>query len=112
MSTDPGVDVLIWTVQLPLVVVQVFTPPTKAAPALLFSRLSVQVVPFGAGPKPVTASPGAPAVRPSSCWIVQVIVWGSLTAFVSVSALSLHDALPISLLASAELLPPVPVARV
>ena len=87
MSTDPGVDVLIWTVQLPLVVVHVFTPPTKAAPAVLFSRLSVQVVPFGAGPKPVTASPGAPAVRPSSCWIVQVIVWGSLTAFVSVSGL-------------------------
>src|SRR5438093_9600110 len=112
MSTDPGVEVLIWTVQLPLVVVQVLTPPTKAAPALLFSRLRVQVVPFGAGPKPVTASPGAPAGRPSSCWIVHVIVCAWFTSFVAVSGLRAICASTYTWWASAESLRPVRLARV
>src|SRR5437763_1871681 len=50
---------LICTVLVPVPpdVVQVLTPATTAAPALLFRRLNVTVVPFGAGPKPVAASP-------------------------------------------------------
>ena len=66
MLTLPAVLVLICTVQVPAVVVQVF-PPTKLAPAVLFTRLKVTSVPFGAGPKPVAPSPGAPAGSPSSC---------------------------------------------
>src|SRR6478752_5529390 len=86
MSTPPGVVVLIWTLQVPPVVVHVFTLFTKLAPAVLFSRLNVTVVPFGAGPKPVVPSPPvAPNASWSSWLTVAVIVCGLLTSLVAVS---------------------------
>src|SRR4029079_7204303 len=85
MSTPPGVAELIWTEQVPPVVVQVL-PPTNAAPAVLFSRLKVTRVPSGAGPKPVDASPpGAPEASWSFWLTVAVIVWAWPTGFVAVS---------------------------
>ena len=84
ISTPPVVDVLICTLQLPPVVVQVFTSFTKVAPAALFTRLNVTVVPFGAGPKPVVPSPPVTPEASWSSWLtVAVIVCGLLTSLVA-----------------------------
>src|SRR5438034_783259 len=86
MSTEPADVELICTEHVPPVVVQVCgAAATKVAPAVLLSSENVTVVPSGAGPKPVTASPGAPAGRPSSWLTVAVIVCALFTPLVAVS---------------------------
>ena len=60
----------------------------KAAPAVLLSKVKTTHVPFGAGAKPVTKSPPCPAVRPSSCDTVAVIVCAWFTSFVAVRGLT------------------------
>src|SRR5437773_2326372 len=114
MSTEPAAVELICTEHVPPVVVQVCgAAATKVAPAVLLSSENVTVVPSGAGPKPVTASPGAPAGRPSSWLTVAVIVCALFTPLVAVSGDSTIRASTYSLLAFA-LSPesPSPVARV
>jgi len=77
MVTLPAVVELTLIEQLPPVVVQVLTPPTKVAPAVLFDRLNVTSVPSGAFTNPL----------PVFCCTVAVNVCGDPTALVAVSGL-------------------------
>ena len=70
----PAVLLVTDTLQEPAVVVQVLTPPTKVAPAVLFDRLNVTSVPSGAFTNPL----------PVFCCTVAVNVCGDPTALVAV----------------------------
>ena len=103
MSTDPAVVVVIVMLHLPVppevtqssrllpVVPPQLLPSSgvvKSAVAVLLSKVKTTHVPFGAGAKPVTKSPPCPAVRPSSCDTVAVIVCAWFTSFVAVRGLT------------------------